>query len=316
MRASTPLKTSCLLLFATSSTSAHPQSFSLAIGFGSDDSPLTFFPDLATPPPAPSRSAPAPPQQPHITQPLPATQPSVPRRPPQGPSQRTQQRQSQSSFQSRPVQQQPSLPRNPPVFDTINSPQRQGGEQQESSLSHSEALARNAAARQRLEEVIAQHNQRSGFDQQQQQAPRRQQPNHFEQQARPIQQKQFRQPEAVVPSAPRRPQQQNLSPRKVPQQIESSDASVRKLSHDEALQRNALHRQQLAEVVAKHADKVDEVTKTLKIPEEEDNIVVNSGEPRRPQVTSEEVPRGLSVDRFLAKKTSSNKSQPTKESKT
>jgi len=101
----------------------------------------------------------------------------------------------------------------------------------------------------------------------------------------------------------------------VPQQIESSDASVRKLSHDEALQRNALHRQQLAEVVAKHADKVDEVTKTLKIPEEEDNIVVNSEETRRPQVTSEEVPRGLSVDRFLAKKTSSNKSQPTKESK-
>jgi len=101
----------------------------------------------------------------------------------------------------------------------------------------------------------------------------------------------------------------------VPQQIESSDASVRKLSHDEALQRNALHRQQLAEVVAKHADKVDEVTKTLKIPEEEDNIVVNSEEPRRPPVTSEEVPRGLSVERFLAKKTSPNKSQQTKESK-
>ena len=99
------------------------------------------------------------------------------------------------------------------------------------------------------------------------------------------------------------------------QQIESSDASVRKLSHDEALQRNALHRQQLAEVVAKHADKVTEVTKTLKIPEEDDIIVVNSEEPRRPPVTSEEVPRGLSVDRFLAKKTSSNKSQPTKESK-
>ena len=90
---------------------------------------------------------------------------------------------------------------------------------------------------------------------------------------------------------------------------------MRKLSHDEALQRNALHRQQLAEVVAKHADKVTEVTKTLKIPEEEDNIVVNSEEPRRPPVTSEEVPRGLSVDRFLAKKTSPNKSQPTKESK-
>ena len=184
-------------------------------------------------------------------------------------------------------------------------------------MSHSEALARNAAARQQLEEVIAQHNQRSGFDQQQ--APRRQ-PNHFEQ-ALPKQQKQFIQPSAV-PSAPRRPQQQNFSPRKaaVPQrqqqqQIESSEASVRKLSHDEALKQNALHRQQLAEVVAKHADKVGEVTKTLKIPEEE-STQSSHEESRRPPVTSEEVPRGVSVDRFLAKKTSSNKSQSTKESKT
>ena len=169
-------------------------------------------------------------------------------------------------------------------------------------MSHSEALARNAAARQELEEVVAQHNQRSGFDQHQ--APARQ-PNHFEQ-ARPKQRQQFLQSEAV-PSAPRRPQQQNLSSRKVPKQIESSEASVRQLSHDEALQRNALHRQQLAEVVAKHADKVEKVTKTLKIPEGD-----NSEESRRP---SEEVPRGKSEDRFLAKKTSPSKSQPTKESK-
>ena len=167
-------------------------------------------------------------------------------------------------------------------------------------MSHSEALARNAAARQELEQVVAQHNQRSGFGQHQ--APARQ-PNHFEQR------QQFLQSEAV-PSAPRRPQQQNLSSRKVPKQIESSEASVRQLSHDEALQRNALHRQQLAEVVAKHADKVGEVTKTLKIPEGD-----NSEDSGRPPVTSEEVPRGKGVDRFLAKKTSPNKSQPTKESK-
>ena len=172
-------------------------------------------------------------------------------------------------------------------------------------MSHSEALARNAAARQELEQVVAQHNQRSGFDQHQ--APARR-PNHFEQ-TRPKQRQQFLQSEAV-PSAPRRPQQQNLSSRKVPKQIESSEASVRQLSHDEALQRNALHRQQLAEVVAKHADKVGEVTKTLKIPEGD-----NSEDSGRPPVTSEEVPRGKGVDRFLAKKTSPNKSQPTKESK-
>ena len=171
------------------------------------------------------------------------------------------------------------MPRNPPVFEAINSSQRQE--------SHSEALARNAAARQQLEEVIAQHNQRAGFDQ------GHRQPNHFE----------------AVPKAPSRVQhQQNLSPRKTVapkrlQQIESSDGSVlRKLSHDEALQQNALHRQQLAEVVAKHADKVDEVTKTLKIPENED-----SRESGRAPITSV----GQSVDRFLAKKTSSNKSQST-----
>ena len=152
--------------------------------------------------------------------------------------------------------------------------------------------------------MVAQHNQRSGFDQHR--APARR-PNHFEQ-TRPKQQQQFLQPEAV-PSAPRRPQQQNLSSQKVPKQIESSEASLRQLSHDEALQRNALHRQQLAEVVAKHADKVGEVTKTLKIPEGD-----NSEESRRPPAT-EEVLSGKGVDRFLAKKTSPNKSQPTKESK-
>merc|ERR1711936_368044 len=194
MRVSAPLKTSILLLATT--TTARPQTFSLAIGFGSDSSPLTFFPDLPTPAPAPSRSAPAPPQQPHITQPLPATQPSVPRTRPQSPSDRTQQRQSQSSFNSSPQpppsQGQPPLPRNPPVFEAIKSSQRQ-----ESRASHSEALARNAAARQQLEEVIAQHNQRSGFEQQ---APGRQ-PNHFEQ-TPPKQGQQFLQPEAV-PSAPR-----------------------------------------------------------------------------------------------------------------
>ena len=182
------------------------------------------------------------------------------------------------------------MPRNPPVFEAISSSQRQ-----ESRVSHSEALVRNAAARQQLQEVIAQHNQRAGFDQ------GHRQPNHFE----------------AVPKAPSRVQhQQNLSHRttvapKLLQQIESSDGSVlRKLSHDEALQQNALHRQQLAEVVAKHADKVGEVTKTLKIPEGDNSE--NSG---RPPVTSEEVPRGKGVDRFLAKKTSPNKSQPTKESK-
>merc|ERR1711936_41525 len=104
MRGSAPLKTGILLLATT--TTARPQTFSLAIGFGSDSSPLTFFPDLATPAPAPSRSAPAPPQQAHIAQPLPATQPSVPRspprRPPQSASQRTHQRQPQSAFQSIP----------------------------------------------------------------------------------------------------------------------------------------------------------------------------------------------------------------------
>ena len=81
---------------------------------------------------------------------------------------------------------------------------------------------------------------------------------------------------------------------KIQQQPEAP--AVRKLNHDEALKQNALHRQQLAEVVAKHADRVDEVTKTLNIPDSVENEQTRNSEP------SSEVPRGQKVDRFLAKK--------------
>ena len=139
-----------------------------------------------------------------------------------------------------------------------------------------------------MEELIAQHNQQAGFDQEQ--APR--QPNHFEQAARPKQQNRFIQP--VTP--PRRAQQQDFSP-PVPKFQQQPEASaVRKLNHDEALKQNALHRQQLAEVVAKHADRVEEVTKTLNIPDSVEKEQTRSPEP------SSEVPRGQKVDRFLAKK--------------
>ena len=139
-----------------------------------------------------------------------------------------------------------------------------------------------------MEELIAQHNQQAGFDQEQ--AAR--QPNHFEQAARPKPQNRFIQPA----TPPRRAQQQDFSPPlpKIQQQPEAS--AVRKLNHDEALKQNALHRQQLAEVVAKHADRVDEVTKTLNIPDSVENEQTRSPEP------SSEVPRGQKVDRFLAKK--------------
>ena len=89
---------------------------------------------------------------------------------------------------------------------------------------------------------------------------------------------------------------------KVLQQPEAP--AVRKLNHDEALKQNALHRQQLAEVVAKHADRVDEVTKTLNIPDS-----VENEQTRNPQPSSE-VPRGQKVDRFLAKKPIPSKSKP------
>ena len=139
-----------------------------------------------------------------------------------------------------------------------------------------------------MEELIAQHNQRAGFDQEK--APR--QPNHFEQAARPKQQNRFIQPA----TPPGRVQQQDFSPPvpKIQQQPEAP--AVRKLNHDEALKQNALHRQQLAEVVAKHADRVDEVTKTLNIPDSVENEQTRNPEP------SSEVPRGQKVDRFLAKK--------------
>ena len=139
-----------------------------------------------------------------------------------------------------------------------------------------------------MEELIAQHNQRAGFGQEQ--AAR--QPNHFEQAARPKQQNRFIQPA----TPPRRAQQQDFSP-PVPKVLQQPEApAVRKLNHDEALKQNALHRQQLAEVVAKHADRVDEVTKTLNIPDSVENEQTRSPEP------SSEVPRGQKVDRFLAKK--------------
>ena len=139
-----------------------------------------------------------------------------------------------------------------------------------------------------MEELIAQHNQRAGFDQEQ--AAR--QPNHFEQAARPKQQNRFIQPT----TPPGRSQQQDFSP-PVPKVLQQPEApAIRKLNHDEALKQNALHRQQLAEVVAKHADRVDEVTKTLNIPESVENEQTRNPEP------SSEVPRGQKVDRFLAKK--------------
>ena len=160
-----------------------------------------------------------------------------------------------------------------------------------------------------MEELIAQHNQRAGFDQEEQAA---RQPNHFEQAARPKQQNRFIQPA----TPPRRAQQQDFSPPvpKIQQQPEAP--AVRKLNHDEALKQNALHRQQLAEVVAKHADRVDEVTKTLNIPDSVENEQTRKTQP------SSEVPRGQKVDRFLAKKPEQvegaknvKKSEPTSEAK-
>ena len=159
-----------------------------------------------------------------------------------------------------------------------------------------------------MEELIAQHNQRAGFGQEQ--AAR--QPNHFEQAARPKQQNRFIQPR----TPPRRSKQQDFSP-PVPKVLQQPEApAVRKLNHDEALKQNALHRQQLAEVVAKHADRVDEVTKTLNIPDRVENEQTRNPEP------SSEVPRGQKVDRFLAKKPEQvegaknvKKSEPTSEAK-
>lgn len=148
-----------------------------------------------------------------------------------------------------------------------------------------------------MEELIAQHNQRAGFDQEEKAA---RQPNHFEQAARPKQQNRFIQP--ATPTG--RAQQPDFSPPvpKIQQQPEAP--AVRKLNHDEALKQNALHRQQLAEVVAKHADRVDEVTKTLNIPDSVENEQTRSPEP------SSGVPRGQKVDRFLAKEPIPSKSKP------
>ena len=177
-----------------------------------------------------------------------------------------------------------------------------------------DALQRNALARQQLAEVVEQHNQRTAglahrpnsF-----QPQRPQQPNHFEQRpaARSFGER---------PTAPERIQQRPIAP--AFEQPPSSSAFEQPLSssalqpaapadlanHNEALQRNALHRKQLAEVVAKHNDRTVQVAKENGISHETENEIKSEND--RQQSASEDVPRVRKVDDFLAKKTVSTKS--------
>ena len=168
-----------------------------------------------------------------------------------------------------------------------------------------DALQRNALARQQLAEVVEQHNQRTAalaHSPNSFQPRRPQQPNHFEQ--RPAARSFGRRP-----TAPESIQQRPLAP--AFEQPPSSpalqpQAPADPADHDEALQRNALHRKQLAEVVAKHNDRTVQVAKENGISHETENEIKSEND--RQQSASEDVPRVRKVDDFLAKKTVSTKS--------
>lgn len=168
-----------------------------------------------------------------------------------------------------------------------------------------DALQRNALARQQLAEVVEQHNQRTAslaHSPNSFQPRRPQQPNHFEQ--RPAARSFGRRP-----TAPESIQQRPLAP--AFEQPPSSpalqpQAPADPADHDEALQRNALHRKQLAEVVAKHNDRTVQVAKANGISNDTEKEIKVDNDGR--QSDAKDVQRVRKVDDFLAKKTVSTKS--------
>jgi len=202
------------IFLVTSRVSGLPQLFSLNVGFGSDDSPLTFFQN-PTPASEPARSAPAPQRSNQNNQfsrlqtvPVPATQPTV-------------------------AQTAPVPVRSPPQQDNLRE-------------SHDEALRRNELQRKQLAEVVAQHNEKTfgagnSFSIQGDSEP------------------QGLLTSRTIPPQTRRPQ--------IQPQVTRPD-SPKTQNHNEALQRNALHRQQLAEVIAMHNKNTAEVAETINLSED------------------------------------------------
>ena len=168
-----------------------------------------------------------------------------------------------------------------------------------------DALQRNALARQQLAQVVEQHNQRTAalaHSPNSFQAQRPQQPNHFEQRpaARSFGER---------PTVPEIIQQQPLTPafnHPLSSPALQPAAPADPANHNKALQRNALHRKQLAEVVAKHNDRTVQVAKANGITNDTEKDIKAENDGR--QGDAKDIPRVRKVDDFLSKKTVLTKS--------
>lgn len=106
-----------------------------------------------------------------------------------------------------------------------------------------------------------------------------------------------------TPKAPRVPQ--------VPQVPQSRAPQLnipRAKSHEEALQRNALHRQQLAEVVSLHTGKVQEVAEKLNIPKEAVTPNESKSQPKSKTKSEPAFKPRNDLEKFLAQEESSDRS--------
>ena len=98
-------------------------------------------------------------------------------------------------------------------------------------------------------------------------------------------------------------EQQPIAPAFLAPSVKEAEAPADPVSHSSALERNALHRQQLAEVVARHQERTGQVAKEQGRTEEEEQVE----EERTPQHVTEGLPRAVKVTDFLAKKTGDRK---------
>jgi len=272
-----------------------PQFFSLNIGFGSDSSPLTFNNPESAQPSAPSLQ---PQQSSFPQQSLPVTPASPPARsapaPPVSRDQFSQHRsnslsQSTSGLSVFGAPTEPSLPT---VQQVQNRPPQQPPPHRVPQQPQPHQDRQQAPPRQQF-----------------QQSPPRQQ---FQQ---PLPRQQFQQPppRQQFQQPPPRQQFQQPPPRQGPQQLPSSQFNNVE-SHQEALERNALHRKQLAEVIEVHNDKTfskldDPASQISEVP----NEVKNKKEVMTTKIRKTKIPRKKSIEiektPFLGKSTSPIRTQ-------
>lgn len=166
-------------------------------------------------------------------------------------------------------------------------------------MSHAEALRQNALQRQQLAEQVARHTGHTNTNT----GPT----INFKE---PIDSELsvFAPPRPQVTKQRSRPQVQVPQVAQVQQSRPPQPNIPREKSHEEALQRNALHRQQLAEVVSLHTGKVQEVAEKLNIPKEA-VILKESKSQTKTKTKSEPAfkPRN-DLEKFLAQEESSDRS--------